>query len=100
MIKHVVMWKLKDFANGKSKSENALEIKHKLEALKEVIPGILKLEVGIDFSKTENSSDIVLYSEFDSRESLNKYQMHPEHEKLKPFVLSCRTERRIVDFES
>ena len=99
MIKHVVMWKLKDFANGKSKSENALEIKHKLEALKEVIPGILKLEVGIDFSKTENSSDIILYSEFDSRESLNIYQMHPEHEKLKPYVLSCRTERRIVDYE-
>jgi len=64
-----------------------------------IIPGMIKLEVGIDVSGTENSADIVLYSEFESLEALNNYQVNPEHEKIKPFVLSCRSERRIVDYE-
>jgi hypothetical protein len=98
MIKHLVMWKLKDFANGNSKEENAAKIKLMLEDLNGKIPGLIKLEVGIDFSNTENSSDIILYSEFKSKEDLNAYQIHPEHEKVKPFVLVCRSERRIVDY--
>lgn len=98
MVKHIVIWKLKDFSNGKSKQENALEIKKQLESLNGRMPGMIKLEVGIDFSNTENSSDIVLYSEFESKEALDNYQVHPDHEKLKPFVSSCRSERRVVDY--
>lgn len=99
MVKHIVMWKLKDSANGKSKQENALEIKRQLESLNGRMPGMVKLEVGLDFSNSENSCDIVLYSEFESQEALDNYQLHPDHEKLKPFVSSCRYERRVVDFE-
>jgi len=99
MVKHIVMWKLKDSTNGKTKQENALEIKCRLEELNGKIPGMIKLEVGLDFSNTENSADIVLYSEFESVVALNNYQVNPEHEKIKPFVLSCREERRIVDYE-
>jgi len=99
MVKHIVMWKLKDSVNGKSKQEIALEIKQSLESLNGKIPGMINLEVGLDFSNTENSADIVLYSEFESVVALNNYQVNPEHEKIKPFVLSCRTERRIVDYE-
>jgi hypothetical protein len=92
------MWKLKDSANGNSKVENASQIKLMLENLNGKISGMLKLEVGINFSETDNSSDIILYSEFDSKEDLMAYQIHTEHERVKPFVLSCRSERRIVDY--
>ncbi|NOQ25860.1 MAG: Dabb family protein [Bacteroidales bacterium] len=98
MIKHIVMWKLKNSENGKSKEENAAKIKLMLEDLNGKIPGLVKLEVGIDFSDIENSSDVILYSEFKSKEDLKAYQIHPEHEKVKPFVLSCRSERRLVDY--
>ncbi len=67
MIKHIVAWKLKETAHGNSKKENALIIKEKLESLNGKIEGLVKLEVGIDFSNTENSSDLVLYSEFKTK---------------------------------
>lgn len=60
MVKHIVMWKLKEYACGNTKEKNAQIIKEKLESLKDKISGILKIEVGIDFSKTENSADVVL----------------------------------------
>ncbi len=47
MIKHIVLWKLKDNVGGKSKLENALRLKKELESLNGKIPGMLLLEVGI-----------------------------------------------------
>jgi hypothetical protein len=99
MIKHIVLWKLKDSANGHSKQENARLIKEKLEALRGVIPGLLKIEVGIDFSRTELSSDLALYSEFATRADLDAYQAHPDHKAVMPFIMEARSERRLVDYE-
>jgi hypothetical protein len=48
MIKHIVMWKLEENAEGNTKLENAKIIKEKLEALVGIIPEIVELEVGID----------------------------------------------------
>lgn len=99
MIKHIVLWKLKETAAGRSVAENALEVKRRLEALNGQIPGMLRLEVGIDFSKEDASSDVALYSEFESRAALDVYQSHPLHEEVKQFVMAVRSERRLVDYE-
>jgi Stress responsive A/B Barrel Domain len=99
MIKHIVFWKLKDEANGNDKSTNALLIKEKLEALNGQIPGLLKLEVGVDFSNSEMSADVALYSEFASKEDLEFYQQHPKHKLVQSFVGEVRTARQVVDFE-
>ncbi len=99
MVKHIVVWKLKDSAHGNSKEQNALLIKEKLEALNGRINGLLKLEVGIDLSKTESSANIVLYSEFASKEDLDFYQAHPDHRALIPFITEARSERILVDYE-
>jgi hypothetical protein len=99
VIKHIVFWKLKDSAYGNTKKENAITIKNTLEALNGKITGLVKLEVGIDFSGTESSCDLVLYSEFESKEDLDNYQNHPEHKAVMPFIAECRTERRVVDYE-
>jgi quinol monooxygenase YgiN len=69
-----------------------------LESLATIIPGIITLEVGIDISLTEMSGDIVLYSEFESKDALDNYQLHPEHKKIMPLILEARQERRIVDY--
>lgn len=61
--------------------------------------GMRCMEVGVDFSRTPESADIVLYSEFDSREALDAYQEHPEHVAMKPFIKDVRSERRVVDYE-
>ncbi len=99
MIKHIVIWKLKETAHGKSKQENALIIKDKLETLNGKIPGMLKIEVGIDFSKTESSADIVLYSEFETKIDFDNYQIHPLHKVLKPYIKEARLDRIVVDYE-
>lgn len=99
MIKHIVLWKLKDSAYSKTKLENAKAIKAMLEDLRGKIPGLLKIEVGIDFSGTDQSADVVLYSEFSSREALEDYQVHPLHEPIKAYVMGARVERRIADYE-
>ncbi len=74
-------------------------IKEKLESLRGNIPGMLHIEVGFDFSCTDNSSDIVLYSEFATKEDLANYQIHPLHKEMMPFIMEARAERRIVDYE-
>lgn len=99
MIKHIVMWRLKDEALGNDKQTNAQLIKDKLEALAGEIAEIRAIEVGIDFSSTSSSCDVVLYSEFDSKEALDAYQVHPKHEDVKDFVGQVCCERYLVDYE-
>jgi hypothetical protein len=100
MIKHIVAWRLKDFAQGNGKAVNARLVREKLEALRGQIPGLLRLEVGLDFSATETSSDVVLITEFASKEDLAAYQVHPAHKAVGVFVREVVAERRFVDYES
>lgn len=100
MVRHIVMWRLKEYAQGNQRTANAKLVKEKLESLRGKITGMLKIEVGIDFSGTGDSSDVVLYSEFESRQALDQYQSHPEHEALKPFIMDVSAERRLVDYEA
>ena len=99
MIKHIVFWRLKDSAHGNDKATNAALIKQKLEGLRGQVPGLLAIEVGIDFAGSGSSSDLALYCEFSSREALDAYQNHPLHKAVVPFVAEAQNERRMVDYE-
>jgi hypothetical protein len=99
MVKHIVMWKLRESANGNDRATNARLIKERLEALRGRIPGLLRIEVGIDFSGAEGSCDLALYSELASRAALDDYQAHPAHQAVLPFVRAAVSERRAVDYE-
>ena len=97
MVKHIVMWKLKDFAEGKSKEENIKIIKTELENLINLIPQIKLLEVGKNILPGE-TYDAILYSEFESVEDLKIYQNHPEHEKAAAYVAKVRDARIAGDY--
>lgn len=99
MIKHIVMWRLKDSAAGASREENAKKLKQSLEDLKDKIGDIKSLEVGINFNSSPAAFDVVLYSEFADRDGLDAYQNHPEHLKIVDFVGEIRTDRAVVDYE-
>lgn len=99
MIVHIVMWRLQEQAEANPKAVNAQIAKDKLEALNGVIPGLIKLQVGIDFSRSEFSGDLVLYSELESREALAAYQQHPAHLDAGSFVKAICSERQVVDYE-
>ena len=100
MIKHIVMWKLKDFAEGAKKPDNAQNIKLQLEGLKNKIKEVRSMEVGININDSADSYDIALYSEFASLEDLKKYQHHPEHVKVADFIINLRLDRRVVDYQT
>jgi heme-degrading monooxygenase HmoA len=99
MIKHIVMWKLKERAEGAHRAANAQKMKELLEACAGIVPGILKLEVGLAQPGLEATYDVVLYSEFASREALDAYQEHPQHRALKPFFGAVREGRQCMDYE-
>ena len=99
MIKHLVFWRLNETAYGNDKQANAKILKEKLFAMKGKVGGLLKVEVGFDFSNENDSCDVVLYSEFESKEALYQYQIHPDHEAIKKWLSDVRNERRVVDFE-
>ena len=101
MIKHVVMWKLKENAGGLDKRKNAQKIKELLESLPKKISQIKYLQVGIseDIDDANASSyDACLITLFESMEDLEIYQEHPEHKKVSAFVASVREARSVVDF--
>lgn len=100
MIKHVVMWKIKDGNDGLNKHELGLKLKSMLEELTGEISQIKELEVGINFNQSEVACDVVLYSSFDTKEDLEIYQKHPDHVKVAEFVSQIRTERRVVDYNA
>jgi hypothetical protein len=99
MIKHIVFWKLNSSFDAAAKTTNAIEVKQRLEALAGTIPELITIEVGINFNATDGAADLVLYTEFASREDLDRYQQHPRHVALIPFVFSITEERRVVDYE-
>lgn len=100
MVRHIVLFKLADEAEGRSKAENALIIKERLEELKNTIPVIRKIEVRINLSEASaDNHDVILESEFDTLEDVRTYAVHPEHIKVGEFIAKVRTSRAAIDYE-
>jgi hypothetical protein len=99
MVKHLVMWKLKENAEGGTKEQNAKKIKTELEALKKKVPQIKHLEVGVNFLPSDASYDLALYSEFANEKDLDVYLKHPDHLKIADFVGKVRESRVVVDYK-
>lgn len=99
MIKHIVMWKFKPFAEGATKEENLLKVKAMLEELPSKIDFIRQIEVNLNVNPKEGMYDAVLISLFDSLEDVNRYRVHPDHKKISAFVSLVREDRASVDYE-
>ena len=100
VIKHIVMWKIKDSHEGMSKNEIIDRIKQDLEGLKSSIPEIRAMEVGRNANELPTSFDVALYSEFESKQDLDIYKDHPEHVKVAQFVRQVAKDAVVVDYEA
>jgi antibiotic biosynthesis monooxygenase (ABM) superfamily enzyme len=100
MIKHIVMWKLKDQAEGSDRAANALEMKRRLDACAGIVPGMLKFEVALAQPGLEATYDVVLYSEFADKEALAAYAAHPTHQAVVPFIGAVREARQCMDYQA
>ncbi len=99
MIKHIVMFRLKEEAEGNSKAVNAKKIKDILDALPHKIQQIKLYEVGINFAVSPSAADLVLISGFISVKELDEYRKHPAHQKALDFILKVIDESSVVDYE-
>jgi len=99
MLRHIVMWKLKDHAEGADRQANVEKVRRMLEDCRDCVPGILEFEVGQATDGYEASYDLVLNSLFASKETLAAYQAHPRHMAIKPFMAAACAERACMDYE-
>ncbi|MCH9828473.1 MAG: Dabb family protein [Gammaproteobacteria bacterium] len=98
MIKHIVMWNVRG-ETPECKAEAMQLVRSRFEQLADRIPGLVRLEVGLDVSRIDYACDMVLYTEFDSEESLAAYATHPEHLRVRDELIGARIARYQVDYE-
>ena len=102
MIRHVVMWELKDKAEGSSKEKNAKKMKLILEGLKINIDEIKNVEVGININDEDDSGDawdVVLISDFETELDYTMYTRNAHYKKAIKFINAVIKERRFVDYK-
>ena len=99
MLKHIVMWKFKDHAEGADKATNLLKAKALLDACAKLSPGTHRFEVAIAQPGLEATYDLILNSEFTDAAALAAYADHPQHVALKPFIGAVREARQCMDYE-
>ncbi|NKJ47679.1 stress responsive protein [Burkholderia sp. SG-MS1] len=98
MIRHIVMWRVRGETPGERQEARQL-VKESFEGLRGVIPGMLRLEVGLDSSAVDYACDVVLITEFDSQAALDGYATHPEHLRVRETLGNIRTARFQVDYQ-
>ena len=95
MVKHVILWKLKEEFSDEEKKQIKAGIKEGLEGLAGQIPGMTEIKVRIDCLPS-STVDVMLDITFESAEALKAYSVHPKHvavadSKVRPYtaVRSC-----------
>lgn len=101
MVKHIILWTLREDLSEVEKTNIKQEIKEGLESLKGLIPGLLDIQVQIDGKLSSSNCDLMLDSTFNNEESLKAYSVHPAHVaiadgKVRPYT--CQ--RTCLDFET
>ena len=92
MVKHIVLYTLKD---GVDKDEAVKLIASVLEALVGKMPGLMHMEI----RRAYNGMDYALYSEFESREALAAYAVHPLHQEAKTHFFHLLGSRVAADYD-
>jgi hypothetical protein len=96
MLKHVVMCK---FKNSASESDIA-EVKKGLGGLSAIIPEIMEFECGRDVLRSERSYDFALVARFENLEMMQRYQVHPAHQKVAAKLKEICDSILLVDFNN
>ena len=99
MIKHVILWKLKDELQGEEKEQVKAGIKQGLEGLEGQIPGLIDIKVRTEYLPSSNL-DVMLDTTFEDEESLKAYATNPKHVavadgKVRPYTAV----RACMDYE-
>ena len=98
MVKHIVLFKLKDEVPETDKLVVMNKFKEAIEALPAKISVIRKIEVGLNMNPGE-SWHIALYSEFDNLDDVKFYATHPDNVAAGKIIAEAKESRSCVDYE-
>jgi len=101
MVKHIILWKLRDDLTEEEKQRVKKDIKAGLEGLAGRIPGLLDISVNVDGRLSSSNADVMLDSTFTDEAALKAYAVHPDHVavadgKVRPYT--CL--RTCLDYET
>lgn len=100
MVRHVILWKLRDELTPEEKETVKIGIKEGLEGLMGQVPGLIDIKVNIEGRLDSSNADVMLDSLLESPEALKGYATHPAHVavadgKVRPYT--CL--RTCLDYE-
>lgn len=99
MVKHVILWQLKDELSAEEKVKVKAGIKAGLEGLKGQIPGLTEIQVNTEGLPSSNV-DVMLDSTFTDEDALKAYAVHPAHVEVADTLVRPYTKSRAcLDYE-
>jgi hypothetical protein len=97
-LHHIVMWTLKEEAQGQSKAQNMQKAREVIMSCSSLVPGIEHFEVDLKTDGLDCTCDVILNSVFKDEAALSAYQNHPDHMAIKPFMKAIVAQRQCMDF--
>lgn len=99
MVKHVILWQLKDELSEEERAAVKAGVKEGLEGLVGKVPGLLEVTVNTEPLPTSNA-DLMLDTTLESFEALKGYAVHPAHVKVADGKVRPYMKTRVVmDYE-
>ncbi len=99
MVKHIILWQLKDEFSDTKKNDIKAGIKEGLEGLLGKISGLTEIKVETEGLASSNA-DVMLYSVFENEDALKGYAVHPAHVEVADTKVRPYTKTRLcLDFE-
>jgi len=99
MVKHIILWQLKDEFSDSEKQDIKAGIKEGLEALMGKIPQMTEIKVETEGLSSSNA-DLMLYSVFENEDALKNYAVHPAHMEVADTKVRPYTKTRLcLDYE-
>lgn len=99
MVKHIILWQLKDELSETEKETVKAQIKEGLEGLKGKVPGLVDIKV-ITQGLASSNADVMLDSTLENEEALKGYAVHPDHVAVADSKVRPYTKTRVcLDFE-
>ena len=95
MIRHIVAFQLAS-EDPDTRDRHAAEMRLRLEALADAVPGILSIAVHDDLGVVASHWPLILVSDFESSEALDQYQAHPRHRAVVDWMNDGIVANRVV----
>lgn len=99
MIKHIVLFQLKEEAQGATKAQNIEKARAIADRFLKEIPSLKAFAMHTNLEGAPSGNDdLVLLCEFEDLQGLHDYAVHPTHQEFVQFIGSVRESRRAIDY--